>query len=260
MNSRMEIFILGSGSAGNSLLVRTESLSLLVDAGLSAKQTEQRLLSAGVDPRSLHGILLTHEHSDHAAALKVFCAKYSLPVYANRFTAEALQFAGLKTPIEWRYFSTGSSFELSTLKVHAFSVPHDAADPVGFVLEHAGRRFGVLTDLGYATQSVLQHTRDLDGLFIETNYDEKLLDADVKRPWSVKNRIKSRHGHLSNVAAAEVVQQIATERLRQIVIGHLSKDCNHPDLASAAISAVVNGRTRLHCATQHEVSPLLSLI
>lgn len=255
----MEIVILGSGSAGNSLLVRTESVNLLIDAGLSARQLEQRLRQAEAAPENLTGILLTHEHSDHTSALKVFCTKYSLPVYANPLTAEALRFGGLSAPVEWRHFSTGTAFDIETLRIQAFSVPHDAADPVGFVLEHADRRFGVLTDLGFATQSVLQHTRDLDGLFIETNYDEKLLEQDTKRPWSVKQRIASRHGHLSNRGAAEVVNQIRSERLRRVVLGHLSRDCNHPDLALASMQAIFKGAAELHCAVQHEISPRFRL-
>lgn len=224
----LHLTVLASGSSGNCALIETPTTRVLVDAGLSAKRVAERLTAAGVVPEQLDGILLTHEHSDHAAAIGVWARRYRTPVYANRLTAEALS---AQKGVEWRLFQTGTEFGLGSLKVQSFNIPHDAAEPVGFVLKHEERSLGFLTDLGFPTRMVIERVRSVHTLVIEANHDEKMLQDDTRRPWSTKQRIMSRHGHLSNAAAAEVLAGIVGNGLRRAVLGHLSEDCNRPELA-----------------------------
>ncbi len=228
--------VLGSGSAGNCALLTTEHCRLLVDAGLSARQTVARLALLGLAPDQLDGVLLTHEHCDHASGLDVLCRKFKdLPIYCNALTAEVLRHDGgcLAAHGHWRLFKTGGDFEIKDIAVQTFPVPHDAVDPVGYMFHHGCAALGYLTDLGFATKLVHERVRTATTLLIETNHDSALLSADTKRPWSVKQRIMSRHGHLSNEAAAAVVAQMLAggAKLRRAVLGHLSRDCNRPDLA-----------------------------
>ena len=255
----LEVTILASGSAGNSALVRCGATSILLDAGLSARKLTERLAACGMAPEALDGVVLTHEHGDHTAALRVLCAKREIPVYANRMTAAALEAGSMEGHRNWRFFANGSTFCVGELTIEAFSVPHDAADPVGFLIRNTEATFGLLTDLGHATQLVIERMREADALLIETNYDEDLLQRDTRRPWSVKQRITSRHGHLSNRAAADVVAELAEGRLRTLLLGHLSRDCNSEPLAVAAVAAPLErvGRREvsIYCAAQDTVSP-----
>jgi phosphoribosyl 1,2-cyclic phosphodiesterase len=251
--------VLGSGSAGNCTLLETESSRLLIDAGLSARQITTRLSTLGVAPERIDGILLTHEHSDHARALEVWSKRFGTPVYANRLTAEALSRS--VPSVQWRHFVTGTAFELAGVQVTSFPISHDAAEPVGFVFGYGGVEAGFLTDLGFATRLVMERVKSVHTLVIETNHDEKLLQEDTRRPWSVKQRITSRHGHLSNAAAAEVLAGLVPGPLRCAVLGHLSGDCNRPELALGTVRSRLAGlggeAVALHCALQHEPTPRL---
>ena len=160
----------------------------------------------------------------------------------------------------WKIFESGAEFTLEGAMIRSFSVPHDAVEPVGFVIKSGVHSFGFLTDLGHATTLVTESLRGVEGLLIETNYDEDLLHKDTKRPWAIKQRIQSRHGHLSNGAAAETVSQIRHDGLRHLLLGHLSRDCNREDLALAAMHKIMEGRTtQIFCAGQEEVSPSILL-
>ena len=255
------VTILGSGSAGNCALVETPKTRLLIDGGLSARQILLRLRQCGLNPLEIDGILLTHEHCDHAGALNVWCKQFSTPVYCNRLTAEVLQREAPQLRKDWRYFVTGSAFTIKDITVETFPVPHDAVDPVGFVLHHGNDALGVLTDLGVATKLVQERVRAAQTLLIETNHDEKLLQDDTKRPWSVKQRIMSRHGHLSNAAAAEVLAELLDGRLCRAVLGHLSRDCNSPELALGTVRARLDAAgghaVEIRCAGQREISARL---
>jgi len=236
----MHITILGSGSAGNCTLVETDTTRLLVDAGLSGRQITQRLSLIGRHLDQVTGIALTHEHTDHTRGLGVLCRAHAFPVYANRLTAEALEAdPGWEDPVHipWRLFATGSSFAVGDLLVESFSVPHDAYDPVGFVIRHpnSGLAVGVLTDLGHVTKLVAERVRAMDALVVEANHDLKLLQEDPARPWGVKQRIMSRHGHLSNDAAATLTSEVACDKLRHVFLTHLSRDCNRPELARQTV-------------------------
>lgn len=225
----LHLTVLASGSSGNSALVETPTTKVLIDAGLSAKRIAERLAAVEVEPAQLDGILLTHEHSDHAAAIGVWGRRHKTPVFANRLTAEALS-AGCQG-VDWKIFQTGALFQLGALRVQSFAIPHDAAEPVGFVIGYADQSLGFLTDLGFPTRMVIERVRSVHTLVIEANHDEKMLQEDTRRPWATKQRIMSRHGHLSNAAAAEVLSSIAGNGLRRALLGHLSEDCNTPELA-----------------------------
>jgi phosphoribosyl 1,2-cyclic phosphodiesterase len=227
--------ILGSGSGGNCAYLETPSTRLLIDAGFSGRQIRQRLASIARSPESLHGILITHEHSDHIAGLVGLATRLELPIYCNRLTKEAVE-SQLQIKINARIFDTGSSFEVGDITVDTFSVPHDANDPVGFLLRTPSGNIGFLTDLGHPTKLVIERVRQANILLLEANHDLKMLQDDPRRPWSLKQRILSRHGHLSNDGAADLVEQIVSENLARLYLGHLSRDCNRPELARRVVT------------------------
>src|SRR5947209_19662891 len=251
--------MLGSGSGGNSALLATGHCKILVDGGLSARQITLRLEQCGILPEQLDGVLLTHEHGDHVCGLEVLCRKLDIPIYANSQTAEAVRYdCSLDQHPHWRIFRTGSEFKICDITVQTFPVPHDAVDPVGFAFHSGESGLGFITDLGYATKMVVERLRQVHTLVIETNHDEKLLQNDPHRPWPVKQRIQSRHGHLSNAAAATVIEQLLAGKLERVVLGHLSRDCNTPELAAGAIRAMLAQRGRseieVQCAAQSQIS------
>ena len=253
--------VLGSGSAGNSALLATDHCKILIDGGLSARQLALRLEQCGITPAQLDGVLLTHEHGDHVCGLEVLCRKLAVPIYCNALTAEAVRCGSpLEQHRNWRLFRTGAEFSICDITVQTFPVPHDAVEPVGFAFYAGGSALGFITDLGYATKLLTERLREVHTLVIETNHDEKLLQADPHRPWPVKQRIQSRHGHLSNTAAAAVLEQLLPAgRIERVVLGHLSRDCNTPELASGAIDALLQkcGKqgTEVYCAGQAGISP-----
>lgn len=251
MSTRLTI--LASGSSGNCAYLETEDTRLLIDSGLSARQIRQRLLVIGRTPENLSGILITHEHTDHTQGLGVLAGKLNIPIYCNRLTKEAIQ-TQFQAPLEFRLFTTGASFELGDVSIDTFSVPHDAHDPVGFLLRTHSGNIGFLTDLGHATRLVVERVRQSNVLVLEANHDVKMLQDDTKRPWATKQRILSRHGHLSNDAAAQVATEIMTAELRHLYLGHLSGDCNRPALAQSVVSEALRRIGATH-ATVEATSP-----
>ena len=235
----VRLTILGSGSAGNCAYVETEEARLLIDAGFSLRQIRQRLATIGRAPENLTAIIITHEHSDHVSSLPLLNGKLRIPVYCNRPTLEAIEYQ-YETRLSCRVFATGASFEVGDIVVETFSVPHDAQDPVGFLLRTGAGNIGFLTDLGHTTRLVLERVRSAHALVLEANHDVKMLQDCPTRPWSLKQRILGRHGHLSNEAAADAAEQIMSADLRHVYLGHLSRECNLPELAYR----VVNDRLR----------------
>lgn len=254
--------VLGSGSSGNAAYLETAQTRLLIDAGLSGRQIRLRLAELGRSPETLDGILLTHEHTDHTQGLKAICSKLDLPVYCNRLTGDALRFQ-METRLNLRIFSTGEPFEVGDVVAENFPVPHDAQDPVGFCIRHPGGSVAVVTDLGHATRLVVERLRGVNALLLEANYDPQLLQEDTRRPWGTKQRIASRHGHLSNESAAKAASQVANGSLRHIFLGHLSSDCNRPDLASGAVRQGLDQAgapgVQIEVATQKRISSTLVL-
>ncbi len=231
----VQFTILGSGSGGNCAYLEVGETRILIDAGFSARQIRERLASIGRAPEGLTGILVTHEHGDHIQGLGTLCGKTGTPIFANRFTREAIQEAFPESKFSFSVFETGSTFAVGGVEVDAFSVPHDAMDPVGFLLRTSAGNVGFLTDLGHATRLILERVRSSNILVLESNHCVKLLQDDTRRPWSLKQRILSRHGHLSNDAAAAVAEELAADHLRRIYLGHLSRDCNRPEIARRVV-------------------------
>jgi phosphoribosyl 1,2-cyclic phosphodiesterase len=253
--------ILGSGSKGNCAYLETDEVRLLIDAGLSARQIRQRLQQIGRSPESLTGILITHEHTDHVQGL-VGLQKLSIPVYCNRATRDAIEEqAGLR--LFCRLFETRNSFDVGDVSVETFDIPHDAQDPVGFLIRTATANIGFLTDLGHATTLVLNRIKSAHVLLLEANYDCKLLQDDTRRPWSIKQRISGRYGHLSNDDAAMAVQEIISADLKHLYLGHLSQDCNRPSLALKTVTErLVNlgaNHVRTEVTSQDALSATLTL-
>ena len=240
--------ILGSGSSGNAALLTSDDTRVLVDAGFSAKKLGDLLADAGESWERIDAIFLTHEHGDHAAALSGLARHAHIKVFANRQTAEALQ-RGLKHRINWQLFETGGAFRFRDFEVQSFTVPHDAQDPVGFLIAHGHddllsprRRLAWLTDLGHAPAHIREHIREADVLVVEANHCSDMLQADTRRPWSTKQRISGRHGHLSNAAARELLESIAGARWRHVFLTHLSRDCNSLAAVEASCGAVLTAR------------------
>lgn len=247
----VRLTILGSGSSGNCAYVETESARVLIDAGFSPRQIRQRLALIGRAPENLSAILITHEHADHVSGLFGLADKLRIPIYCNRDTQEAIAWAlkerwnGKRDPLfdgaeksaadflaklEWRLFQTGDHFELNDLLVETFPIPHDAQDPVGFLLRTGAGNLGFVTDLGHMTKLVIERTRAANVLVLESNHDIKMLQ-ESRRSWGLKQRILGRHGHLSNAAAAEGAAEIMSGGLKHLYLAHLSRECNHPQLA-----------------------------
>jgi phosphoribosyl 1,2-cyclic phosphodiesterase len=258
----VSLTILGSGSAGNCAYLETDEARVLIDAGLSFRQIRKRLESIGRVPENLTAVLLTHEHSDHVQGLAAMNAKLRVPIYCNRLTKDAIEYQ-LKLKLECRVFATGASFEVGDVGVETFMVPHDGQDPVGFLLRTVAGNIGILTDLGHATKLALERVRAANVLLLESNHDVKLLQECPHRPWSLKQRILSRHGHLSNEAAADAAEQIMSAELRHLYLGHLSRECNQPDLARRVMAQRMAklGAThvKLEVASQSQPCPTLEL-
>ena len=258
----MRLTVLGSGSSGNCAVVSTGETTLLLDAGLSAKQIVSRLEVAGLCADRLDGILLTHEHQDHTRGLEIFCKNRGIPLLCTALTRETLlREIPFRTPPTWKVMQTGCRFEFRDLRIECFPVPHDAVDPVGYAIADGESRLGFLSDVGHVTNLIRDRLAGADSLFVEANYDARLLEADIKRPWAIKQRISSRHGHLSNQQTAELIEELAHPALHHIVLGHLSDDCNDPALAVRHIREVLDRKgcveTQVRCAGRREITPTI---
>src|SRR5688572_8867163 len=224
----MRVCCLGSGSAGNSVLVEAGCTRVLVDAGFSARDLEARLAAIDLEPAALDGILITHDHGDHTKGAGVFARRHGTPVYLTERTFHACRslFRGDERTIGYQ---VARPFRLGGFRVEPFLTVHDAADPVGIALVDVatGARLGVATDLGRPTSSMQHALSGCDFLVLEANHDELMLRLGPY-PWSVKARIGSSHGHLSNRAAARFVGDLVHPRLAGILLAHLSNECNHP--------------------------------
>jgi phosphoribosyl 1,2-cyclic phosphodiesterase len=185
----------------------------------------------GASLRRVKGVCVSHEHDDHTAGLGVLHRRHGIPLYANSGTIDALRRDPRLEELPWRIFSTGAPFEVGGFRVEPFSVPHDAYDPVGFVVRAGGEcRVGIVTDMGIPTTLVRERLRLCDVVVLEANHDEKLLQ-NARRPWALKQRILGRQGHLSNATAANLMAEIAGSGLQQVFLAHISADCNREDLA-----------------------------
>lgn len=232
-----------SGSSGNSIYVGCNDAQLLVDAGISGSRVSGELGLIGVDPHSLNAILVTHEHADHIKGIGILSRKYDLPVYATEGTWQGMY--NKIGPIADKnrvMFEPDQDFFIGSINVTPFSTPHDANQPVGFAFEVFGAKLAVATDLGCVKENWLSHVVGADAVLLESNYDPDMLRAGPY-PYELKKRILSRHGHLSNDDAGMVAVELARNGTRQIILGHLSKENNFPELAmrSCELALQMNG-------------------
>lgn len=236
----MKVCVLASGSSGNCIFVGSAKTRILIDAGLSGRETTRRLALIDESLASIQGICLTHEHTDHIAGLSALHLRSGIPLFANAGTIDAVRRDESLGALKWQVFTTGAAFPIGDLTITPFSVSHDAYEPVGFIVATDRVRVGIVTDIGVRTQLVQERLRHCHALVIESNHDERLL-ADAKRPWHLKQRIAGRQGHLSNRHAAELIAEIACAELDHVFLSHLSLDCNRPELAlKPAHEALVN--------------------
>jgi len=232
----MNMCILASGSSGNCIYIASATTGVLIDAGLSGRETAKRLAAADAGLDTIRAVCLTHEHSDHIAGLGVLQSRHGWPVYANRGTIDALSADARLAALPWKVFATGSPFVVGDLTLEPFAVSHDAFEPVGFVVSCAEGRVGLVTDIGVVTHLVRERLRHCHALVVESNHDEQLLHG-ADRPWYLKQRIAGRQGHLSNQSAAELVADVAGTEVDTVFLTHLSQDCNRPDLALSTMTA-----------------------
>lgn len=229
---------LASGSQGNATLVELGSTRLLVEAGVPARTLARRLEAVGIAPSTIGFILLSHEHHDHCCGAERFSVRHGVPVVCGRETLEAMNLSPVHLA-KWHTLEHGQVLDLGEVRVDAFPVPHDAARPVGFVLEGAGVRVGIVTDLGHATTLVVERLKGCDILVVESNHDDQMLMGGAY-PWHLKQRVGGRMGHLSNDEAAELLRRVVGSGCRAVVLAHLSEKNNTPTLALAAASRVLN--------------------
>ena len=238
----VRILSLGSGSSGNALLVEFGSRRVLVDAGLASREIARRLEAAGCAPGSIRCVLLTHEHRDHSRGAERFSVRHKVPIACVPETLEAMNLSP-SLLAAWMPIDPGRDFDLDGVRVLPFPVPHDAARPVGFLLEGEGVRVGVALDLGHATSLVEERLRGCHVLVVESNHDGRMLQ-DGPYPWHLKQRIASRLGHLSNEEAASLLSRAADDSCRAVVLAHLSEKNNTQALARGAASRALAGAGR----------------
>jgi phosphoribosyl 1,2-cyclic phosphodiesterase len=227
--------VLASGSSGNATFIATERTRLLVDAGLSRKEICARLAGIGEDASRLDAVLISHEHSDHVSGLPVLSRRLDgerrkagrgpVPLYLTRIAATALSWDRHQPAVET--FQAGARFSIGDLEIDSFTVPHDAIDPVGFCFRAQGIKIGVVTDLGYIPDSIKFHLRGTHLLVLESNHDLEMLKVGPY-PWSVKQRVMSRVGHLSNDVTCQFIREELDPGTETLVLGHLSEHNNHP--------------------------------
>jgi phosphoribosyl 1,2-cyclic phosphodiesterase len=233
----MRLCVLGSGSKGNCTYIESGDTRILIDCGFSGVEIQRRLQSIGVVIETLSSILVTHEHGDHVRGVAILSRKYNLPIFANEATCAA---AGkdLGNLHSFRKFETGTSFVFQNLQIHPFRISHDAADPVGFVVEDDFFKVGYCTDTGIATKLMQHRLADCSGLVLESNHDPVLLKNGPYSP-ALQQRVRSKTGHLANVEAADFLSGLLHERLEHVVLAHISETNNKPEIALQTVTKIL---------------------
>lgn len=238
----MRLVSIASGSSGNCIYIGSEDTHILVDAGISNKRIEQGLNAIGVTGGDLSGVVITHEHSDHIRGLGVLARKHGVPIYGTRATLEELA----KCPALGEYpkellrpVSPDADFSIGDLELQPFSIDHDAADPVAYRVKHGRRSVAVATDMGHFNQYIIDHLQGLDAVLLESNHDVNMLETGPY-PYYLKRRILSDHGHLSNENAGRLLNHILHDHLKQILLGHLSKENNYEQLAYETVKLEID--------------------
>ena len=254
-----------SGSSGNSSFIQTENSKILVDAGGSVKKITEALSSINVNISDLDAILVTHEHVDHIKSLGTISKKYNIPVYANSKTWNAMPEQKEKVPIDCqKLFVTNDDFEIKDVKFKSFSIPHDAADPCGFNVFYKDNKMSIATDLGHITPEIIEHLEKSKFMLLEANYDLNILKCS-RYPYNLKLRISGPNGHLCNETSGKVVSYLMKTGLNSVMLGHLSKENNFPELAykTVAEEAVHNVNNEsdisIRVAKRLEPSPVINI-
>lgn len=221
-----------SGSSGNSLFVETENAKILVDAGMSCKKIEEALHSIDVDPFSIDGILVTHEHSDHVKGISTISKKFNIPVFATKETFEAMPIHTDKLLSEnINFFRPDEKFSIADLEITPFKIPHDAVNPCGFNISKGDSQISIATDIGHMSNYILKYLEGSNFILLESNYDTEVLKC-CSYPFMLKSRIASETGHLSNTMAGKTISYLSkNSNLQTAMLGHLSKESNFPELA-----------------------------
>lgn len=220
-----------SGSSGNSLFVETPNTKLLIDAGVSSKKIENALLDINVEPSSLDGILVTHEHTDHVQGLGTFSKKFDLPVFVNQETLDSMPKQRDKiSSNNIKTFKITDKFSIGDLDIKPFSIPHDAANPCGFSIWKDDKKISIATDIGHMTNNILKQLEESLFIMLEANYDPEVLRCS-SYPFTLKSRIAGPNGHLSNEIAGKTISYLLKSGLKNAMLGHLSKESNFPELA-----------------------------
>ncbi len=257
----MRVVVLGSGSGGNAMVVECAGRRLLVDAGFSCRELEKRLELVGLTGSDLHALVLTHEHVDHVRGAERFAGRHGLPVYATAGTLAGGALAE-ESEVPVVLIRSGEPCPAAGFVIEAFAIPHDAREPVGLVIQDAeGCRLGLVADLGTRSQLAWGRLRDLDLLVLETNHDLDML-RNGPYPWPLKQRVAGRHGHLSNGDAAEGLPELLCDRLRWVVLYHLSRTNNLPALAAAVVSDVLareGARAEVTISSQAQPTPWMEV-
>lgn len=248
----MRVCTLASGSSGNSLLVETDHTRILVDAGISRRRIKKKLDHLGIAIEELDAVITTHEHQDHTLSI----TKLDLPVYVTSSTVHIWK-DKVKSLCE---FDTGSDFSINDIVITPFSVPHDAIDPVGFSIITENRKIGIVTDIGSVTGLVVQKLRDSNVLFVESNHDSNMM-LYSNYPWELKQRIKSRLGHLSNDQSSALIAELLNDNLEYIILAHLSEVNNNPETALKEAVKVLNNKgadhVRIGVAPRKEIGEVI---
>jgi phosphoribosyl 1,2-cyclic phosphodiesterase len=250
--------LLGSGSSGNTTLVSDGCTHILVDVGLSGRETAKRLREHGLEPGQISAIVVSHEHGDHCRGVGPFAKDLDIPVF---MTEQAFLSSGMKLDSKkHRSITSGECFEVHGFLFTCFAVPHDSADPLGFVIEKEGIKIGIVLDLGYLSKLVLERLKGCDGIIIESNHDIRMLKAGPY-PWSLKQRVMSRRGHLSNDSVAQYLGNDFDGKASHVVLAHLSKNNNLPELALLSAqraleerSSLLSRQTKLELAVADRIS------
>jgi len=220
-----------SGSSGNSLFLETPNTKILIDAGESAKKIETALNSIDVNIKDIDAVLVTHEHSDHIKGLSTLSKKFQLPIYANKETWNAMPEITEKVEEKNQiFFNINENFDIGELKILPFSIPHDAANPCGFNIYSKNQKISIATDIGHMDNEIIKNLEGSSFILLESNYDPNILKCS-KYPYSLKQRIAGPNGHLSNEAAGKTISYLMNYGLKNVMLGHLSKENNFPELA-----------------------------
>ncbi|MGN0402667.1 MAG: MBL fold metallo-hydrolase [Acetatifactor sp.] len=238
----MRLCSIASGSSGNCIYVGSEATHLLVDVGISGKRTEAGLKELELNGRDIDGILITHEHADHISGLGIIARKYEIPVYATRGTIDAMRKSSGLGNVDWNLFyevKEDEKFIIKDLTVNPMRISHDAAQPVGYRISQGSRRVAVCTDLGIYNDYTVECLRGMDALLLEANHDVNMLQVGPY-PYYLKQRILGDRGHLSNENSGRLLCRILHDRLKTVLLGHLSKENNLPELAFESVRMEIN--------------------